>query len=162
MNTVKSEDTPAYGPETDFVTATIDKALRMLQQRLKYPSQCMSSPSTVKDFVRLKLAELEHEVFSVLWLDAQNRLLEYQEMFRGTLTQTSVYPREVVKAGLAINAAAVILVHNHPSGEPQPSRADELLTDELKRALALVDIKVLDHIVVGGMDTVSFAERGLV
>lgn len=161
-NTVKSEDSPIYGPETDFDSALIDRALTVLEKRLKEPIASMTTPSIVKDFVRLKLAELEHEVFSVLWLDSQNRLIEYQEMFRGTLTQTSVYPREIVKAGLAINAAAVILVHNHPSGVAEPSKADELLTDTLNKALALVDIKVLDHIVVGGMDTISFAERGLV
>jgi DNA repair protein RadC len=162
MNTVKSEDTPIYGPKTDFDSTIISKALTILEKRLKHPGVAMASPSTAKDFVRLKLAELEHEVFSVLWLDSQNRLIEYQEMFRGTLTQTSVYPREIVKAGLAINAGAVILVHNHPSGVAESSRADEILTDTLKKALALVDIKVLDHIVVGGLNTVSFAERGLV
>jgi len=160
-NQVKSEDRPAYGLEVSE-SVTIGMALAILERRLKYPSQYMSSPSTVKDFVRLKLAELEHEVFAVLWLNAQNQLIEYQEMFRGTLTQTSVYPREIVKAGLAINAGAVILVHNHPSGEPQPSMADERLTDTLKKALDLVDIRLLDHIVVGGMNTRSFAERGLV
>ena len=122
----------------------------------------MDSPATVKNFLALKLADLEHEVFSVLWLDSQNRVLEYQDLFRGTLSQTSVYPREIVKAGLALNAGACILAHNHPSGMAEPSYADKALTEALKNAIAMVDIRVLDHIIVGGLSTVSFAERGLV
>jgi DNA repair protein RadC len=105
---------------------------------------------------------LEHEVFIILLLDSQNRLIEAQELFRGTLIQTSVYPREVVKSTLARNAAAVVFAHNHPSGVAEPSRADELLTQSLKQALALVDVRVLDHFVVAGTSTVSFAERGLI
>jgi DNA repair protein RadC len=105
---------------------------------------------------------LEHEVFIILLLDSQNRLIEAHELFRGTLSQTSVYPREVVKATLARNAAAVMFAHNHPSGVAEPSRADELLTQGLKQALALVDVKVLDHFVVAGTSMESFAERGLV
>jgi DNA repair protein RadC len=104
---------------------------------------------------------LQHEVFVTLLLDAQNRLIEYVELFRGTLTQTSVYPREVVKVALTKNAAAMIMAHNHPSGVAEPSRADELLTQTLKQALSLVDVRVLDHFIVAGADTVSFAERGL-
>ena len=107
------------------------------------------------------MQEFEHEVFYCLMLDAQNRLIEAREMFRGTLTQTAVYPREVVKAALACNAGAVIFAHNHPSSLAEPSRADELLTQELKQALALVDVKVLDHFIVGGDTVLSFAERGL-
>lgn len=121
----------------------------------------MSSPQVVRDYLRTKLAEREHEVFVTLLLDSQNRLIEYIELFRGTLTQTSVYPREVVKVALSSNAASMILAHNHPSGVAEPSRADELLTQALKQALALVDVQVLDHFVVAGADTVSFAERGL-
>jgi DNA repair protein RadC len=101
------------------------------------------------------------EVFVCIWLDAQHRVIKFDEQFRGTLTQTSVYPREIVKAALAANAAAVIFAHNHPSGAAQPSRADELLTRNLKDALALVDVKVLDHFIVAGNQALSFAERGL-
>lgn len=115
----------------------------------------------VKDYLRTKLAGLEHEVFAVLFLDSQHGLIEYVEMFRGTLNATAVYPREVVKAALLRNAAAVILSHNHPSGNSEPSQADKLLTQRLKEALALVDVHTLDHIVVGGEATASFAERGL-
>ena len=110
----------------------------------------------------MKLGGLPHEVFAVLWLDAQNRLIAFEELFRGTLTQTSVYPREIVKGALARNAAAVILAHNHPSGVPEPSRADENLTRILKEALALVDVRVLDHLVVASTGVTSLAERGLI
>ena len=119
------------------------------------------SPAAVKDYLRVHLGTLEHELFTVIFLDAQNRLVTTKEMFRGTVTPTSVYPREVVKEALAVNAAALILAHNHPSGAPEPSRADEYLTQTLKTALALVDVRVLDHFIVGGADVVSFAERGL-
>ncbi|HEX5611270.1 MAG TPA: DNA repair protein RadC, partial [Burkholderiales bacterium] len=118
-------------------------------------------PGSVRDYLRLSLASREHEVFVCIWLDAQHRVLEAQELFRGTLTQTSVYPREVVKAALAANAAAIVFAHNHPSGVAQPSRADEMLTRQLKEALALVEIQVLDHFIVAGNQCVSFAERGL-
>ena len=121
----------------------------------------LSSPNAVRDYLRLSLSSLPHEVFLALFLDSQNRLLTVRELFRGTLAQTSVYPREVVKAALAANAASVILAHNHPSGVAEPSRADELLTASLKSALALVDIRTLDHLVVAGHRVVSFAERGL-
>ena len=124
--------------------------------------EVLSSPQTVRDFLRVKLGLLEHEVFAILMLDVQNRLIDYVELFRGTVSQTSVYPREVVKEALARNAAAAILVHNHPSGAAEPSRADELLTRALKDALALVDVKVLDHLIVASGDMLSFAERGLI
>ena len=119
------------------------------------------APDAVRQYLRLQLAHLAHEVFAVLFLDHQHRLLAMEELFRGTLSQTSVYPREVVKRALALNAGAVILAHNHPSGLAEPSRADEYLTQSLKSALALVDVRVLDHLVVGHHDVVSFAERGL-
>lgn len=119
------------------------------------------SPQAVRDFLRVRLSALEHEVFAVLHLDAQSRLLEYVEMFRGTVSQTSVYPRDIVKESLARNSAAVILVHNHPSGAARPSRADEALTQTLKAAIFLVDVRVLDHLIVAGADVVSFAEMGL-
>ena len=131
-----------------------------LQQRLA-DRPAFDSPQAVRDYLQLQLAAREHEVFAVLFLDAQQRLLRFDEMFRGTLTQTSVYPREVVRRALALNAGAVILAHNHPSGVAEPSRADEFLTQSLKSALALVDVRVLDHFVVGKGQIVSFAERGL-
>ena len=118
-------------------------------------------PGKVKDYVALRLSGLGHEVFAVMFLDAQSRLVAFDEMFRGTLTQTSVYPREVVKRALALQAAAAILAHNHPSGAAEPSHADECLTQTLKNALALVDVRVLDHLVVGNGTVLSFAERGL-
>ena len=122
----------------------------------------LSSPGAVRDYLRLSLGALPYEIFCVLYLDAQNRLLAMDELFRGTITQTSVYPREVVKLALARNAAAVIFAHNHPSGINEPSRADESLTQTLKQALSLVDVKVLDHFIVAGNGKpLSFAERGL-
>jgi len=121
----------------------------------------LSSPKAVKDYLVLSLGALPHECFMVLFVNAQNRLIAAQEMFRGTLTQTSVYPREIVKQALARNAAAVIFAHNHPSGAAEPSQADRYLTDNLKAALQLVDVKVLDHFVVAGRHVLSFAERGL-
>ena len=134
---------------------------RDLAERMK-AEPVLSAPAVVRDWLRLYCANLEHEVFIILLLDAQNRLIAAQELFRGTLSQTSVYPREVVKVTLARNAAAVMFAHNHPSGVAEPSRADELLTQSLKQALALVDVRVLDHFVVAGTSMVSFAERGLI
>ncbi len=140
--------------------AAMELARRSLKQEMQSVS-ALTSPGAVRDYLRLAIAEREHEVFVCLWLDAQHRVLACEELFRGTLTQTSVYPREIVKAGLKANAAAVIFAHNHPSGVAQPSQADELLTRNLKEALSLVDIKVLDHFIVAGRQTLSFAERGL-
>ncbi len=121
----------------------------------------LASPAEVRTYLRVTLAKRDHEVFMVLFLDAQNRVIASEEMFRGTLTQTSVYPREVIKCALAHNAAAVILAHNHPSGFAEPSRADEFLTRTLRESLTLVDVRVLDHFIVAGNSVVSFAERGL-
>jgi len=140
--------------------AAVELARRSLKDELRAAS-ALTSPGAVRDYLRLAIADREHEVFVCLWLDAQHRVLRFEELFRGTLTQTSVYPREIVKAGLRANAAAVIFAHNHPSGAAQPSRADELLTRNLKDALALVEIKVLDHFIVAGPHALSFAERGL-
>jgi len=141
--------------------ASFELSRRALGQEMSR-RDTLSAPGAVRDWLRLKLAGRQHEVFMALWLDAQNRLLIADELFVGTLTQTSVYPREVVKAGLARNAAAVILAHNHPSGVAEPSRADEMLTGALKEALAMVDIKLLDHFIVAGNSLpLSFAERGL-
>ena len=125
-------------------------------------SPVMSSPQVLRDWLRLHCAGLQHEVFLVLYLDAHHRLIEAEELFRGTLTQTSVYPREVVKGALTRNAAALALAHNHPSGEAEPSRADELLTQTLKSALGLVDVRIIDHFIVAGDKVVSFAELGLI
>jgi DNA repair protein RadC len=124
----------------------------------------LASPAAVRTYLRLQMGRLDHEVFVVLFLDAQNRVIASEEMFRGTLTQTSVYPREVVKRALQLNAAAVILAHNHPSGSVEPSRADEALTQTLRASLALVDARVLDHFIVAGNGNaiLSMAERGLV
>ena len=122
---------------------------------------CLSSPRAARDLLKLKLAGLPHEVFVCLQLDAQHRVIAIEELFRGTLTQTSVYPREVVKAALRANAAAVIFAHNHPSGVAEPSHADEILTRSLKSGLALVDVQVLDHFIVARTRVMSFAERGL-
>ena len=122
----------------------------------------LSSPAAVGDYLRLFLGGQEYESFVALWLDGQNRLIAGMELFRGTTTQTSVYPREVVRTGLKLNASAVIFAHNHPSGSPEPSRADEMLTNQLRQALALVDIKVLDHFIVADTAVMSFAERGLI
>ncbi len=122
----------------------------------------LTSPQQVRDYLCLKLGGLHHEVFMVLFLDAQNRVLATETMFSGTLTQTSVYPREVVKRVLHFNAASVIFAHNHPSGIAEQSRADEMLTTTLKQALALIDVRVLDHFIVAGNTVLSFAERGLI
>lgn len=141
--------------------AVLEMAKRSLNAELR-AATVFSSPGAVRDYLRLRLANLQHEVFFALWVDAQNRLISAEELFRGSLTQTSVYPREVVKTALAHNAAAVILAHNHPSGVAEPSHADEALTRELKQALALVDVRVLDHFIVAGTALpLSFAERGL-
>lgn len=122
----------------------------------------MHSPQALRDWLRLHCANLEHEVFLVLYLTAQHQLIEAVEMFRGTLTQTSVYPRELVKGAIARNASAVVIAHNHPSRHAEPSRADEHLTQTLKTALSLVDVRVIDHLIVAGDTVLSFAERGLI
>ena len=140
--------------------AALELARRSIDERLR-SGAALTSPSAVRDYLRLALASRQHEVFVCIWLDAQHKVTAIEEPFRGTLTQTSVYPREIVKAALARNAAAVIFAHNHPSGVAQPSQADELLTRNLKEALALVEVKVLDHFIVAGNQAVSFAERGL-
>lgn len=142
------------------LAAVLEIARRSMAQQLR-AQPVFDTPGRVKDYLRLRLGAHRHEVFAVLFLDAQHQLLLMEEMFRGTLTQTSVYPREVVKRALETNAAAVVFAHNHPSGAAEPSRADEFLTQTLKSALALVDVRVLDHLVVGRTDVASFAERGL-
>jgi len=140
--------------------AVLELARRALGEQLR-AGAALTAPGAVRDYLRLLLGTRPHEAFVCLFLDAQHRVIRAEELFRGTLTQTSVYPREVVKAALAANAAAVIFAHNHPSGVAQPSQADELLTRQLKEALALVDVRVLDHFIVAGTQALSFAERGL-
>lgn len=141
--------------------ATVEMARRALQEEMR-SGDALNSPGAVRDYLRLLLGGRTQEVFMVIFLDAQHRALASEELFQGTLTQTSVYPREVVKRALHHNAAAVILAHNHPSGVAEPSQSDRLLTDALKQALALVDVRVLDHFIVAGTACLSFAERGMV
>lgn len=156
-----SEGTSIYrGAPHAKLQAAREIAARAIAEQLTQ-GDTMSSPLAVKQFLILRLAGIAHEVFAMLLLDAQNRVIAFDEMFRGTLTQTSVYPREVVKRALRDNAAAVIFAHNHPSGVPEPSHADQVLTQSLKQSLALVDVRVLDHFIVAGNQTLSFAERGL-
>jgi DNA repair protein RadC len=143
------------------ICAVVEISRRTLAEELRAPEAQFGSPGAVRDYLRLALSGKDHEVFVVLLLDSQNRLIQAEELFRGTLTQTSVYPREVVKVALRANAAGAIFAHNHPSGVAEPSRADELLTHTLRSALSLVDVRTLDHFVVAGAAVVSMAERGL-
>ena len=140
--------------------AVLEMSRRALAEQMQQ-QDALTSPAAVRDYLRLTLAGREHEVFVAVFLDAQNRVIVVEELFRGTLTQTSVYPREVLKRALYHNAAALIFAHNHPSGVAEPSRADESLTQSLKQALALVDVRVLDHFIVGNGCALSFTERGL-
>lgn len=144
--------------------ATVAAALRILEREARYGAAC-AAPDAVRESIRnrfrLTIGGEQREVFSCLFLDAQHRAIAWEDLFTGTLTQTSVYPREVVKAALRWNAAGVIFAHNHPSGTAEPSQADQVLTEQLKRTLALVDVKVLDHFIVTADGSMSFAERGL-
>ena len=152
---------PGFGPARAATFVAASEIVRRSLTEQARERDALVSPQAVRDYLRLTLAARHCEVFVGLFLDSQNRVLAAEELFRGTLAQTSVYPREVVKAALAHNAAAMIFAHNHPSGVAEPSRADELLTQALKQALALVDIRTLDHFVVAGGQITSFAERGL-
>lgn len=158
---VRTETRATYAVDNDKDEAILAKAAAIFERRARAASDALTSPEAVRGWVKCKIAILEHEVFGCIWLNAQNQVIDYREMFRGTLTQTSVYPREVAKEALKFNAAAVILVHNHPSGTAEPSHADEALTRNLKMTLAMVDVKVLDHFVVTVSKVTSFAERGL-
>lgn len=140
--------------------AVLEMGRRALSEAMKL-TDALNSPQAVRDYLRLTLANLPHEVFVAVFLTAQNRVITVEELFRGTLTQTSVYPREIVKRALAHNAAAVILAHNHPSGEASPSAADRALTKALAEALALIDVRVLDHFIVAPGASMSFAEQGM-
>lgn len=157
LKQVKGLGGPAKRAE---LIAVLELARRAMAEQLK-EREVFSSPGAVKHYLQLHLAAKSHEVFAVLFLDAQNRLVAMEELFRGTLTQTSVYPREVVLHALKHGAASVVLAHNHPSGTVQPSRADEALTQTLKAALALVDVRVLDHVIVAQGEALSMAEKGL-
>ncbi|MHB8257809.1 MAG: RadC family protein [Acidiferrobacterales bacterium] len=170
MTTAQPQSTPAFQAddepgryratrtvsESDIIEAARDILVRRYQRGTSF-----ESPQAVRDYLMTHLATREYEAFAVLFLDNRHRLIEYKEMFRGTLNGTAVYPREVVRQALLLNAAACIVSHNHPSGVPEPSSADEILTSRLKDALSLVDIRLLDHFVIGGAESVSFADRGL-
>ena len=140
----------------------IRRALKILESRMTYGTDFFTSPVDTKNYLRLKLGGNEREVFAVLYLSNRNQLISYEELFHGTIDGATVYPREVVKMGLQLNAASIICAHNHPSGVCEPSHADEMITKRIKEACALVDIRVLDHLIVSWTDTVSLAERGLI
>ncbi len=148
-------------PEIAAITAARALVMRSQEQELQ-SRDALSSPAAVRGYLRLACGHLEHEVFMVVFLDAQNRAIAAEQLFRGTLTQTSVYPREIVKRALQRNAAAVVLAHNHPSGVAEPSVQDQALTRTISEALSLVDVKVLDHFIVAPGAALSFAERGLI
>ncbi|TBR75375.1 MAG: DNA repair protein [Burkholderiaceae bacterium] len=139
----------------------IQQALSVLEKRLKKARPVMSNPTALKDYLRLQIGGLDYEMFGIVWTDSQLNLIGFNKMFRGTINQTSVYPREVVREAMICNASACIFVHNHPSGSCQPSTADESLTQQLRSALALVDVRVLDHVIVSRTGTLSMAEKGL-
>ena len=139
----------------------IDHALTILESRLHKPQHTFTTPRDVRDYLKLNLAEKEHEIFAIMYLDNQNGMINLTEMFQGTIDAATVYPREVVKTALQFNAAAVILAHNHPSGVAEPSQADKLITQRLQQALSLVDIRTLDHFIIGSGHPYSFAEHGL-
>lgn len=151
-------------PDNGGISPAAQRAIRyvltLLEQQLREPGAAFNSTTAVRDWLRLQLATLEREEFVVLFLDNQHRLIDHDTLFTGTINHTQVHPREVVKAGLKHNAAAIIVAHCHPSGEAEPSQADRKITERLRAALELVEIRLLDHLVIGGMDIVSFAERG--
>lgn len=162
---IKSEDAPIYQitkPTIVDEDAIIEQAKLILEKRLTKFGISFTSPEISTDYLILHLSNLESERFDVLFLNTQNQLIKHETMFTGTIDGSAVYPREVAKLALQLNAAAVIFAHNHPSGVPAPSQADKQITQKLKECLNVFDIRVLDHIIVGGMNTYSFAERGLI
>lgn len=162
---VNSEAPVPYSTEKFDDRSIIEQAIRLIQSKLRTPGTALTSPDLVRDFLILHLAQFEEEHFALILLDNKHGVIGFENVFRGTIDGAAVYPREVVKIALAHNAAAVILAHNHPSGNPEPSEADRSITRRLSDALALIDVRVLDHIIVGGCSqtlTVSFAERGLI
>lgn len=152
----------ALPASTDHEADILAQAARILLGRVSKQPDCFTSPDTTKQFLKIKLRPLDHEVFACLFLDNQHRLIQYQELFRGTIDGASVYPREVAKEALRLNAAAMIMAHNHPSGISEASHADRTITEKLKQALGLFDIRVLDHFIVGDDEPFSFAEHGLI
>ena len=163
MGTINSEDRATYGAEViEGEEEILAKAREILAKRLHRDGDVLTSPALVTDYLCMKLADLPHEVFGVVLLDNRHRVIAMEELFRGTIDGASVYPREVVKEVLKHNAAAVIFYHNHPSGHLEPSDADISITERIKNALGFIDVRVLDHIIVGGLGTTSFAERGLI
>ena len=162
MSKVKvTESALTYSADTSAENAVIHQALAILDSRINRDTAVLRNPQDCKDYLCLKLGGEAREVFAVMYLNTRMAVVAFDTPFAGTLTQTSVYPREIAKRALELNAAAVVLSHNHPSGVPTPSGADEALTQTMKSTLALIDVRVLDHIVVAGRQTVSFAERGL-
>jgi DNA repair protein RadC len=141
---------------------TLEGAAAVLESRFRHPGVCLSAPAQTREYLVIKLRDRPAEVFCALFLDNRHRLIEFRELFQGTIDGASVHPREVGRQALEVNAAAVIFAHNHPSGVAQPSMADELITKRLRDALSLVDIRVLDHLIVGAQGVCSFAERGLI
>lgn len=168
MNSINSQEAAQYNiVESVVIQAAerevIEHALRILTKRLKYSGDVLESPQAVKDYLRLQMAPLESEYFACLWLNTKHAVIDFQVIFRGTIDAASVYPREVVKSAMRYNAGAVIFVHNHPSGNVEPSNADITLTKKLKEALSLVDVRSLDHMIVGGCNALnvhSMAESG--
>ena len=153
---------PVSADMAEHERAVVDAALLIIRAHWRSRGGVtFDSPARVKEFIELQLAHLEHEVFAVMFMTTQRQLIAFEQMFRGTLAHTSVHPREIVKRALALNAGAVVLAHNHPSGAAEPSLADELVTQAVRTALQLVDVRVLDHMVVGSTQVMSFAERGL-
>ncbi|MFK5948052.1 MAG: DNA repair protein RadC [Methylococcales bacterium] len=140
----------------------IKRALKILESRMTYEANIFSSPDDTKNYLRLKLGNKEREIFSVLYLSSQHQLISYEELFLGTIDGASIHVREIVKLGLSLNAAAIVCAHNHPSGICEPSKADELITQRIKDACELVDIRMLDHLIVSATGSVSLAERGLI
>lgn len=162
---INSETPAPYYTETIDDDSIVKQAIELIQSKLKSPGMVLTNPNLVREYLILRLAKFEEEHFSMVLLDNQHKVIGFENIFRGTIDAAAVYPREIVKTALAHNAAAVILAHNHPSGNPEPSNADITLTRRLKDALALIDVRVLDHIIVGGCSqtlTTSFAERGLI
>jgi DNA repair protein RadC len=161
-NPFQSHDTNGFFHVLRPVTPEeiLSMARQLIQQHFKR-GQAMTSPEKTREFLMLELAMLEHEVFYCIYLDNQHKILVTETSFLGTIDSASVYPREIVKRALALNASAVILAHNHPSGMAEPSEADRKITQQLKDTLALIDVRVLDHFLIGGVDYFSFAERGL-
>ena len=145
----------------DWELSIINRATEIMRYHVREKGLCITSPESAKTMAMLELAGKEHEVFCVIWLDTKCKIIEFEHMFRGTINMSGVYPREVVKSALEHNAESCILVHNHPSGSAEPSGADQAITKRLKAALALIDVRVLDHFVVGDIEVVSFSQRGL-